>query len=331
MTPTPADGPPIQVIGIDRYFGPIHAVKDLSFELRAGEVLGFLGPNGAGKSTTMKILCGALAPSAGQVLIAGVDLFTAPREAKRRLGYLPEEPPLYRDLTVDEYLCFCARIRGLDNIGPAVGEVKVRCGLDDVGHRLIDNLSKGFAQRVGIAQAIIHRPDVVVLDEPTTGLDPIQIREIRMLIRELGGEHSVILSTHILPEANSVCDRVLILHHGELVLDANTASVAKPSGTVALGLRQGPDSAELHRAAGALWNGGAKLHEVVQTDVDRYRLVFDGPVPPLEPLSRLAVSQDWGLFELRPGTESLEDLFIALTCSEPPASPPGAPEPTESA
>src|SRR6266566_923450 len=210
-----------EVAHVSRFYGRLQAVKDVSFSIQRGEVLGFLGPNGAGKTTTMQILSGNLAPSEGRVRIAGHDLLEAPRAAKRALGYLPEQPPLYRDLTVDEYLDYCAALHCLARTArkPARELAKQKCGLSDVGRRLIGNLSKGFQQRVGIAQAIIHLPALVILDEPTVGLDPIQIREIRALIRELGKEHGVILSTHILPEVQTTCDHVQIIHKGELVLN----------------------------------------------------------------------------------------------------------------
>lgn len=324
----------IQVTNLSRRFGAFQAVKDLTFSLRRGEVLGFLGPNGAGKTTTMKMLCGALAPSAGRVVIGGHDLVDRPRQAKRLLGYLPETPPLYRDLTVDEYLMFCARIRQVRDVRAAVREVKQRCDLTDVGQRLIRHLSKGYQQRAGIAQAVLHDPAVVILDEPTSGLDPIQIREIRHLVRELGGEHSVILSTHILPEASSICDRVLIMNGGELVLDSPTAQVAPRSRTVLLGLRANPDPSELEAAVAAALaadgagNGPAKVHSL---ETGHYRIDFGGDdsvpaaVPRLELLSDLAAARGWGLFELREQAASLEEVFIALTCAEtsqPPAALP---------
>jgi ABC-2 type transport system ATP-binding protein len=182
----------IRVEHLYRYYGPLCAVDDISFEVRRGEVLGFLGPNGAGKSTTMQIISGNLAPSAGRVLVNGVDILDQPRRAKAELGYLPDQPPLYREMTVDEYLWHCARIRRIPrgDIRAAIERVKERCGLGAVGKRVIANLSKGYQQRVGIAQAIVHTPAVVILDEPTVGLDPIQIREIRSLIRDLGSDHA---------------------------------------------------------------------------------------------------------------------------------------------
>lgn len=207
--------------GLSRYYNDHAAVENLNLQLQKGEVLGLLGPNGAGKSTTMQMLTGNLAPTTGSIQINGIDLLEAPRQAKRHLGYLPEQPPVYRDLTVHEYLEYCAKLHGLGGAvrTQAIRFASERCSLNEVQNRLIANLSKGYKQRVGIAQAILHSPAVVILDEPTVGLDPLQIREIRKLIRELGQEHSVILSTHILPEVQAVCDRVQILNRGRTVFN----------------------------------------------------------------------------------------------------------------
>lgn len=212
---------------VSRLYGVHCAVDDLVLQLAKGEVLGLLGPNGAGKSTTMQMLTGNLAPTTGEIVINGCDLLDEPQQAKRHLGYLPEQPPVYRDMTVNEYLTYCGRLHGLSkqHLLQAVAQSVERCNLGDVQRRLIFNLSKGFQQRVGIAQAILHNPAVVILDEPTVGLDPIQIREIRSLIRELGNEHSVILSTHILPEVQAVCDRVQILNKGRTVFNDNLDGV----------------------------------------------------------------------------------------------------------
>jgi ABC-2 type transport system ATP-binding protein len=211
----------INAIGLSRYYSEHCAVNNVDVVLHKGEVLGLLGPNGAGKSTTMQMLTGNLSPSAGEIQINGIDLLDEPRNAKQQLGYLPEQPPLYRDLTVSEYLHYCARLRNVPSAQRkgVIATASERCGLQDVSKRLIGNLSKGFRQRVGIAQAILHNPAVVILDEPTVGLDPIQIREIRRLIRELGQEHGIILSTHILPEVQAVCDRVQILNRGKTVFN----------------------------------------------------------------------------------------------------------------
>ncbi len=302
----------ISVTRLSRYYGKLAAVDDLSFELRRGEVLGFLGPNGAGKTTTMQMLCGTLAPSAGSIRIVGVDLLEQPREAKHQLGYLPEQPPLYRELTVDEYLHYCSRLRGLSrpSSAAAVARAKGRCGLDSSGSRLIANLSKGYQQRVGIAQAILHRPAVVVLDEPTVGLDPIQIREIRSLIRELGEDHGVILSTHILPEVQAVCDRVQIIHQGRLVLNENREQLAHRTGqrVLRLGLRRPPSQDLLAAIAG--------VQRVEALADERWRLTFSDDTGSAEELAARATTADWGMFELVSEQRSLEEIFVELTCGE---------------
>ena len=216
---------------LSRDFGSYPAVKEINLELKHGEVLGFLGPNGAGKTTTMRMLTGNLAPSSGSVEICGIDLLDKPSEAKIHIGYLPETPPLYQELTVNEYLRLAAKLHRVNKtkICSALDKVKLQCGLKDIGNSLISSLSKGYKQRVGIAQAIIHDPDVIILDEPTVGLDPNQMREILSLIRNLGTKRSVILSTHILSEVTNVCDRVQIMHKGEMVLN-DTLSRLKEKG-----------------------------------------------------------------------------------------------------
>lgn len=216
----------IEATKLTRSYSDRNAVENLSLSVRRGEVVGLLGVNGAGKSTTMNMLAGILSPDQGDIHISGHSLSDQPLQARACLGYLPEQPPVYPELSVDAYLIYCARLRRVakDKISSALEKTKQRCGLDTYGKRLIRNLSKGYQQRVGIAQAIIHQPDIIILDEPTVGLDPVQIIEIRKLIRELGDQHSVILSTHILPEVQSVCDRVLILREGQIVYDASLAS-----------------------------------------------------------------------------------------------------------
>lgn len=206
---------------LQRHYGRHKAVHDITLQLKKGEVLGLLGPNGAGKTTTLRMITGNLAPSAGSIEICGVDLLGNPRQAKAHLGYLPEMPPLYLDMTVDEYLQFVARLHRVEKqrISQVLENSKIHCGLTDRGKQLIGTLSKGLQQRVGIAQAIIHEPDIIILDEPTVGLDPNQMREIRGLIRSLRKSCSIILSTHILSEVESVCDRVYIMHEGQIVLN----------------------------------------------------------------------------------------------------------------
>ncbi|HFE39288.1 MAG TPA: ATP-binding cassette domain-containing protein, partial [Gammaproteobacteria bacterium] len=198
----------VSVNQVSRYYGNLLAVNNISFEMQRGEVLGLLGPNGAGKSTTMQMITGNLAPSNGQISINDFDILDQPKLAKRELGYLPEKPPIYTDFTVNDFLLYCAKLNRIPKTHrhQAVELAKQRCALQAVGHRLIANLSKGYQQRIGIAQAIIHKPAVIVLDEPTVGLDPNQIREIRQLIYDLKKDHAIILSTHILPEVTSTCD-----------------------------------------------------------------------------------------------------------------------------
>ena len=300
----------IEVQNLSRYYQNHRAVNQLSFTLGAGEVLGFLGPNGAGKSTTMNVISGNLAPTEGEVSIAGFDILDSPREAKRQLGYLPEHPPLYRDASVDEYLQFCARLHGISRqaSASALQRVKGQCGLEDVGRRLIGNLSKGYQQRVGIAQALIHDPPVVILDEPTVGLDPIQIREIRSLIRSLGSERSVILSTHILSEVQATCDRVQIIRAGELVYHAPTATLAEGhEASFRVAFRHAVSAEDLNKLDGI-------DHAEAIAD-NRFRVVFHLNATP-DALVETAASERWGLIELIPEQQSLEDLFIELTLND---------------
>jgi ABC-2 type transport system ATP-binding protein len=302
----------VSVQHLSRYYGSLTAVVDVSFELTQGEVLGFLGPNGAGKSTTMQIITGNLAPSVGQVHIGGVDLLEQPKLAKAKIGYLPEQPPLYRDLSVDEYLRFCAHLKRVprDQITTAMTRAKQRCGLTKVGNRLINNLSKGYQQRVGIAQAIIHSPSVIVLDEPTVGLDPIQIREIRELIRELGQEHGVILSTHILPEVQMTCDRVQIISNGRLVFSDKVANLNQQmdSTSLILGLQQ-PPSREVLRAI-------EDVTEVEDLSDGRLRIHHTAAASPATRLAERAATEGWSLYELSPEHKTLEQIFVDITSSE---------------
>ena len=298
----------IKVEQLSRHYGPIEAVRNISFELRRGEVLGFLGPNGAGKSTTMQMLGGNLAPSEGQISIGQHDILDEPQAAKKAMGYLPEQPPLYTDLTVDEYLRYCGHLHHLhgEALKAALTRARQRCGLDDVGRRLIGNLSKGYQQRVGIAQAIIHSPDVVILDEPTVGLDPIQIREIRNLIREIGQEHSVLLSTHILPEVQSTCDRVIIINRGEIALSDTMSNLDDNTkiNSVRVSLQQDDAAEKLMTLNGVerveILDTGYRLHGELDTAGIANDIVKNG----------------WGLTELVPERRTLEQIFIDITCNE---------------
>jgi len=301
----------VHVEHLTRYYSLTRAVSDVSFDLAKGEVLGFLGPNGAGKSSTMQMITGNLAPNAGQVCIAGIDLLDQPKRAKLEIGYLPEQPPVYRELTVDEYLLYCARLnripRGKTAI--AIALAKERCGLDQVGRRLIGNLSKGYQQRVGIAQAIIHTPAVVILDEPTVGLDPIQIREIRALIRELGQDHGIILSTHILPEVQAICNRVQIIHHGKLVFSDSTVGLEQRMNATSLlaAFANTPDINSLQQVTG--------VDSAEQLADGRVRIHYSN-TDPAEALVEQSVARQWRLHELVPERRTLEQIFIELTCSE---------------
>ena len=298
--------------GLTRRFGGHVAVNTLTLELKRGEVLGFLGPNGAGKTTTMQMLTGNLAPSGGEISICGVDLMEEPVQAKAHLGYLPEVPPLYRELTVDEYLLLAAKLHRVPRARrrDAIAAARERCGLAGAGNKLIGTLSKGYQQRVGIAQAIVHAPDVVILDEPTVGLDPNQIREIRGLIRELGGAHSVILSTHILPEVEAVCDRVQIMHHGNIVYSDTIVALRQfhSGATVLLGLRRPPPLAELAALP------GVETAEPVEPTL--FRIQFAASADPTDALVKQAAARDWGLYQLKPAQTSLEDVFVNLTRRE---------------
>jgi len=304
----------ISVTNLDRYYGALRAVHDVSFELRRGEVLGFLGPNGAGKSTTMQIITGNLAPSNGQVRICGIDLLDAPKQAKAHIGYLPEKPPLYRELSVDEYLHFCSRLNRIPKAQrqAALERAKQRCGLEQAGRRLINNLSKGYQQRVGIAQAIIHSPDIVVLDEPTVGLDPIQIREIRHLIRDLAEEHAVILSTHILPEVQMTCSRVQIINQGQLVFsdDIDNLNRRMRARSLILGLQQPPATIinNLESIEG--------IESVETLEGGRWRVRHAEDQSPASRIAEEAVKNNWGLIELSPETHSLEQIFLDITSRE---------------
>lgn len=301
----------VSVEGLYRWYGDHCAVRDLSLELRRGQVLGLLGPNGAGKSSTMSVLSGNLAPTSGRVRIAGHDILDEPNAAKRLIGYLPEIPPVYPDLTVDEYLDYAAGLRVIPRArrNEAREGAKSRCGLTEVGRRLIGNLSKGFQQRVGIAQAIIHNPLVVILDEPTVGLDPIQIREIRSLICELGKDHGVILSTHILPEVLATCTDVKIIHRGELVF-------AESMGQIGDRLRDMAFLVRTERSADADAVAAIPGVSGVERDGDVLRVLHAAGTSPSSAVAALIVERGWGLVELSPQRKTLEQVFVELTTTD---------------
>ena len=302
----------ISVDHVSRHYGDDCVVNEVSFSVHRGEVLGFLGPNGAGKSTTMRMICGVLSASAGQITVASHDMAESPKAAKRHIGFLPERPPLYQDLNVDEYLGYAANLRGIKKaeLKKAIAYSKQRCGLEETGKRLIKNLSKGFQQRVGIAQAIIHSPSVVVLDEPTSGLDPNQILEIRELISELGNDHSVILSTHILPEVQSVCNRVLIINRGNLVLDEYLDKLPQNDQITPLkiALWQPPPLEILGEIEG--------IANVEQIGDHHFKIYCESGVETINRITKQAVGSEWGLYEMIPEQDPLEEIFVQLTRGE---------------
>lgn len=299
----------VEARGLARRFGTYEVLSDLSFGLSSGQVLGFLGPNGAGKTTTMKLLTGNLAPTRGTVLICNIDLSKEPQRAKGQLGYLPEHPPLYRELSVDEYLRYCGLLRGLKRttVSGAVSTVKKRCGLADCGKRLINNLSQGYRQRVGIAQAIIHEPRVVILDEPTVGLDPIQMREIRSLIRDLGEERGVILSSHLLSEVQSVCTHVQIINEGKLVLASAISELENDAATASHLVRfeHPPSTRQLSSI-----NGVSRVERLAS---GQYRFISASGNNSVRHVVETACRERWGLLELIPERRSLEQLFVDIT------------------
>jgi len=298
----------ISVNNLTRRYGDFCAVNNISFELAAGEILGFLGPNGAGKTSTMQMLTGNLAPTLGEIRINGIDLLENPKAAKACLGYLPENPPLYKEMTVTEFLQFCGRLHliakaQLDNACDSAIE---RCGLGEVRHRLINNLSKGFQQRVGIAQAILHSPPVIILDEPTVGLDPIQIMEIRHLIRTLGETHGIILCTHILPEVQALCSRVQIINHGSLVYSSSIDELLNKQTTqYDFSLTATIDADTL--ASHDVFNSVERVAE--------HRFLADTDLSAAQ-LSEYIVRQQWGLTRFTPRQTSLEQIFIELTTGD---------------
>lgn len=295
-----------------RRSGTREIVRDVSLELRHGEVLGLLGQNGAGKSTTLQMLTGALLPHSGQIEICGLDLARQPAQAKARIGFLPEIPPLYREMRVDDYLLFAARLHRVPRaqIATDLAETKRRCGLQDCGNKIIGTLSKGYQQRVGIAQAIIHQPEVIILDEPTVGLDPSQIRDIRALIRELGDAHSVILSTHLLSEVESICDRVEIIHHGRMIYGDSSLRMKlyghQPGFIVTL--LAPPGIAELEAIAG--------VSQVKQISASEFRILHTTESNPGAALLALAAQRGWQAEQLVPLQAHLEDVFVQITNGE---------------
>ncbi len=309
----------IEVQGLTKIYGNKAAIQDLTFTVEQGEVMGFLGPNGAGKTTTMRVLSCFLPPTSGRAKVAGHDILTHSLAVRRRIGYLPEHVPLYTDLTVTQYLNFVAEAKGLSRLTrrKRVGEVIERCLLQDATRRIIGKLSKGYRQRVGLAQALLGDPPVLILDEPTLGLDPKQIIEIRSLIRQMQGERTVILSTHILPEVSMVCQRVIIINEGRIVAvdtPENLTRRLQRSTQVLLQVEGPPDqvAVKLREMAGVLKvemkdGAGVLRRYLVETEKDRDLR---------QELAMAVCGSGWGLLELRPVDMTLEDIFIRLVTEE---------------
>jgi gliding motility-associated transport system ATP-binding protein len=306
----------IEVENLTKRYGPTLAVSGVSFEVQKGEVLGFLGPNGAGKTTTMRVLTGFLPPTGGRVRVAGYDVVEAPLEAKKRTGYLPENPPVYMDMTVKEYLAFAGRIKGVARreLKSRINEVSEKAAITDVQERPIGKLSKGYRQRVGLAQALIHNPEVLILDEPTAGLDPKQIIETRELIRGLAGQHTVILSTHILPEVSKTCQRVVVINQGRVAaVGAPDELTRRLQGYETVLVTATGPAAEimdrLQNIAGVNFvepRESAEGHVTFEVHTEKGRDVRGE-------LARAVVESRWELLELRNSGLSLEDIFLKLT------------------
>jgi ABC-2 type transport system ATP-binding protein len=319
----------IEVQHLSKRYGRVTAVDDVSFRVERGEILGFLGPNGAGKTTTMRILTGYMPATEGKAIVAGFDVFDQPIEAKRRTGYLPETPPLYPDMSVAEYLAFVAKVKGVPpgERRQRIQTVMERTRVADMANRLCSKLSKGYRQRVGLAQALIHNPDVLILDEPTAGLDPKQIIETRELVKELAGNHTIILSTHILPEVSQTCQRVVIINKGRVVaVDTPDNLTARLRGSETMYVQIDAGNGN---AAAAL-TGVAGVTRVVESDrrdgAVGYEVDSEKGRDVRRELARAIVGSGWGLLELRPMRMSLEDIFLELTTEEtstPAAAPAG--------
>jgi gliding motility-associated transport system ATP-binding protein len=310
----------IEVDHLTKSYGKNLAVNDISFTVEKGEILGFLGPNGAGKTTTMRILTGYLPATNGSARIAGFDVFEQSMEVRRRIGYLPENPPLYPDMNVHAYLEFVARIKGVPggDIANRVDRAMEMANLQDRKNELIKRLSRGFKQRVGIAQAIVHNPDVVILDEPTVGLDPKQIIEVRKLIKGLAGEHTIILSTHILPEASQTCDRVVIINRGRIAaVDTPENLTTQLKGSERVRMEVGGEQESLREAIDQV-EGVTKVALEPIENSDHMNVIVESE-PGIDLRGKLAaavIGNGLELFELRAVSLSLEDIFLQLTTEE---------------
>ena len=304
----------IRVEGLTKDYGSRRAIDNLTFEAKKGEILGFLGPNGAGKTTTMRILCGYMPPTSGKAEVAGFDLMEQSLEVRKRVGYMPETVPLYTEMTVFDYLKFMADLRRVANAEDRVDELLEKLNLADRADGYICNLSKGMRQRVGLAQAMLHKPDVLILDEPTIGLDPAQIIEVRNIIRELGQEHTILLSTHILSEAQQVCNRVMIINKGKIIAEDTPAQLQlRLTGAQKVTVQVGGDADGLEKVLGQV-SGVASVFGKDGGKFDVETLPGQDPRPEM---ARALVNAGYSLLEMRPVGMSLEDIFLQLTREEP--------------
>jgi len=321
----------IEVQHLTKRYGRVTAVDDVSFRVERGEILGFLGPNGAGKTTTMRILTGYMPATEGRAMVGGFDLFDKPIEAKRRIGYLPETPPLYPDMSVREYLDFVARIKGVPSKErrDRVDTTMKRTHVADMADRHCGKLSKGYKQRVGLAQALIHNPEILILDEPTAGLDPKQIIETRELIRGLAGDHTIVLSTHILPEVSQTCQRVVIINKGRVVaVDTPDNLTARLRGAETMYAQVDAGGSDAGEALATIPGVLRVVAAETRGTVVGYEVESDRGTDIRRELARIIVNRGWGLLELRPMRMSLEEIFLQVTTEERPAETPAPVEGT---
>ena len=308
----------IKVENLTKRYAGVPAINNLNFEVERGEIVGFLGPNGAGKSTTMKILTSYLPATSGRASIAGFDVFEQSVEARRHLGYLPENTPLYTDMRVGEYLRYRANLKGVpgSKVRERVGDVVELCSLREVERKIIGNLSKGYRQRVGLADAMVHNPELLILDEPTIGLDPNQIRQVRELIKNLGGKRTVLISTHILPEVEIMCSRVIVIHKGEIRASDTAENLLKNHRA------QGAMRIEAKVGDGAALDELSRLPGVKDVSVERegdwsiFQLRLEASADPSEDVWRLAKEKGWNVREITRRRATLEDVFVELTQSD---------------
>jgi len=310
----------IEVQNLTRVFGDKVAIDNISFQVDKGEILGFLGPNAAGKTTTMRILTCYLPATSGTAKVAGYDIFDDSLEVRKRIGYLPENPPLYKEMVVEDYLHFVAKIKGVESNDrkKKVDSSIEKSAIENVKNRIIGKLSKGYRQRVGLAQALIHDPEILILDEPTSSLDPKQIIEVRELIKSLGGDHTVILSTHILPEVSMTCERVIIINEGKLIaMDTpkNLTTKLKGADTLTLDI-EGPSEDIKEKLKEVSGVSSVKLDKSHGDDRAYYHVETESDMDIRKHIAKAVVNNNWGLFEMKSFGMSLEDIFLKLTTKE---------------